>query len=82
MAEAFNTTLVKELKLILPELNHKAQIYAKYHLTDKLLSHDLTLGREILHDSGIIFNFKNKARIFNLNETTQLYGKRIYCYQR
>ena len=47
---------------------------------DKLLNYDLILGRDILHDLGIIFKFKNKpihhlARTFNLNETTKLYVK-------
>ena len=42
----------------LPKLNHSTKIHAKCHLTDKLLSLDLILGRDILDELGIIFNFK------------------------
>ena len=59
MGETFNTTFVTELKLKLPELNHTAKIYAKCHLTNKLLNYDLILGRFILYELGIIFNKKN-----------------------
>ena len=38
-------------------LNHFVQIYAKYHLTNKLLNYNLILGRDLLHLLGIIFNF-------------------------
>ena len=51
MALMFNTTSVTELILKLPELNHSAEIYAKCHLTDKLLNYNLILGRDILHES-------------------------------
>ena len=61
MAGTFNTTFVTEIILKLSELNHSAEIYAKCHLTDKLLNYDLILGRDILHELGIIFNFKNKT---------------------
>ena len=57
MAGTFNTTFVTKIILKLPELNHSAKIYAKYHLTDKLLNNDLILGRVILHELGIILNF-------------------------
>ena len=36
-------------------------MYAKCHLTDKLLNYDLILGRDILHELGIIFSFANKT---------------------
>ena len=61
MAGTFNTSFVTEMILKLPELNHSAEIYAKCHLTDKLLNYDLILGRDILHELGIIFNFENKT---------------------
>jgi len=61
MAGTFNTTSVTEIMLKLPELNHSAEIYAKCHLTDNLLNYDLILGRDILHELGIIFNFENKT---------------------
>ena len=61
MAGTFNTTFVTEIILKLPELNHSAEIYAKCHLTDKFLNYDLILGRDILHERGIIFNFENKT---------------------
>ena len=54
-------TNVKEIILKTPELNHSAEIYAKHHLTDKLLNYNLILGRDILHELGIIFNFKSKT---------------------
>ena len=61
MAGTFNTTFVTEMILKLPGLSHSAEIYAKCHLTDKLLNYDLILGRDILHELGIIFNFQNKT---------------------
>ena len=60
MAGTFNTTSVTEMILKLPELKHSAVVYAKCHSTDKLLNYDLILGRDILHELGIIFNFQNK----------------------
>ena len=60
MAETFNSPFETEIILKLPESNHSAKIYAKYHLTDKLLNHDLILGKDIRHELGIIFNIKNK----------------------
>ena len=35
MTRTFNATLVMEIILKLPKLNHSAEIYAKCHLTDK-----------------------------------------------
>ena len=61
MAVTFNTTFVTEIILKLSELNHSADVYAKCHLTNKLLNYDLILGRDILHKLGIIFNFENKT---------------------
>ena len=60
MAGTFNTAFVTEIILKVKELNHSAEIYEKYHLTDKLLNYDLVLGRDILHEFGIIFNFEHK----------------------
>ena len=40
--------------------NHTADIYAKYQFTNKLLNYDLSLGRDVLHELGIIFSFKIK----------------------
>ena len=45
MAGTFNTSFVTEIIIKLPELNHSTEIYAIYHLTDKLLNYDLILGR-------------------------------------
>ena len=61
MTGSFNTTFVTEIILKLPELNHTPEIYSKCHLTDRLLNYDLILGRDILYESGIIFNFENKT---------------------
>ena len=61
MAETFNTSFVTEIILKLPKLNHSVEIYAKYHLTDKLLNYDLILGKDILHELGLIFNFGSKS---------------------
>ena len=58
MAGTFNTIFVTEIILKLPELNPTAEIYAKCHLTDKLLNYNLILGRNIKHKLEIIFNFK------------------------
>ena len=57
MVWTFNTTFVTEIILNFPESNHSADIYA----TNKLLDHDLILGRDILHKLGIIFKFENKT---------------------
>ena len=59
MAGIFNTSFVTEIILKLPELNHSAEIYAKSHLTNKLLNYNLNLGRDKLHKLGIISNFEN-----------------------
>ena len=48
MAGTFNTTFVTEITLKLPELNHSAENYKKYYLTNKLLKYDLILGSNIL----------------------------------
>ena len=61
MAGTFNTTFITEIILKLLELNDSAEIYAKCHLTNKFLNYDLILGRGILHELGIIFNFENKT---------------------
>ena len=61
MAGTFNTTFITELILKLSILNHSAEIYEKCHLTNKLLNYNLILGRNILHELRIIFNFKNKT---------------------
>ena len=61
MTETFNTSYVSNLNLKLLELYHTAEIYAKCHLTKELLNYDLILGRDILHELGIIFNFENKT---------------------
>ena len=53
MTMTFNTTFVTEIILKLPELNHSVEIYVN------LLNCNLILGRDILHELGIIFNFEN-----------------------
>ena len=60
MVATFNTSFVREMILKLSELIHTAKINTKCHLTDKLLNYNLILGRDILHELGIIFNIKNK----------------------
>ena len=49
---------------MLPELNRTVKICEKYHLIDKLLNYNLILGRDILHELGIIFNFIIKIIIW------------------
>ena len=61
MAETFHTTFITEIILKLQELNYSTDIYAKCHLTDKLLNYDLILNGDILHKQKIIFNFENKT---------------------
>ena len=61
MAGTFHTSFVTEIILKLPELNYSEEIYAKCHLTNKLLIYDLILGRDMLHKLGIINNFENKT---------------------
>ena len=61
MAETSNTAFVMELRLKLMELHHSAIIYAICHLVNKLLNYNLILGKDILHEQGIIFNFENKT---------------------
>ena len=60
MAGTFKTTFVTKIILKLPELNHSAVFYAKCYLINKLLNYDLIQDKNILHELGIIFNFKNK----------------------
>ena len=64
MAGTFNTSYMTSLNLRLQELNHTAEIYAKRHLTDKLLNYDLILVRDMQHELGIGFNFENNAKYF------------------
>ena len=64
MAGTFNTTFVIEIILKHTELNHSAQIYAKCHLTDKLFTYNLILGRDNLHQLGTL-------------KTKQLLGKKF-----
>ena len=49
MTGTFHTTFVTERISKLPKLNQSAEIYAKCHLTNRLLNHDLIRGRGILH---------------------------------
>ena len=59
MAGTFSTIFVTELKLKLAKLNHTAEIYAKYHWTNKLLNNNFVLGRDILHVPGLILKCEN-----------------------
>ena len=61
MAGSFNTSFITEKILKLPELNHTVEIYAKCHLKDKLFNFDSILGRDILQELEIIFNYKNRT---------------------
>ena len=49
MAGTFNTAFITEIILKLLTLNHYTEIYAKCHLTEKLLKYELILGRDTLH---------------------------------
>ena len=42
-------------------MNHSTELYAKCHLTDKLLNYNFILGRDILRKLGKILNFENKT---------------------
>ena len=42
-------------------MNYFAEIYAKCHLTNKLLNYNLIIDRDKLHELGIIFNFEKKT---------------------
>ena len=61
VAGTFNTIFITEIVLKLPLLNHSTEIYTKWHLTNKFLNYHLILGRDILHEVGIIFKFENKT---------------------
>ena len=61
MARIFDITFITEIILKISELNHSTDICTKYHLTNTLLSYNLILGRDILHELGIIFHFGNKT---------------------
>ena len=61
MAGTFNTTFVTELKFTILKLNHIIEIDAKCHLTNTLLNYDLIIGRNIIYELGLLFNFKNKT---------------------
>ena len=60
MVGTFNTIFATEIISKLPELNHSSKFYAKCHLTNNLLKYNLIQGRDIIHEIGIIFNFKIK----------------------
>ena len=55
MTGTFNTKFMTELKLRLTALNHTAEITVQCHLTNNVLNYDLILGRDILHELGIVF---------------------------
>ena len=61
MALAVNTSYITNLEINIPELNHTAEIYTKCHLTDKLLYYGLILGRNIVDELGIVYNFEKKT---------------------
>ena len=61
MAGTFNTSYVTNLNLRLLELNHTAEFNVNCKLTKELLYYDIILGRYILHELGIIYNFQNKT---------------------
>ena len=61
MAGTCNATLVTELISKLPELNRPMEIYAKCYLRNEVLNKDFILGRDILHELGIIFNIEKKT---------------------
>ena len=61
MAGTFNATFATKLILTLLELNHSSEIYAKCHVTNKLLNYSLILGRDILRKQGLIIKFENKT---------------------
>ena len=61
MAGTFNMSYLTDLDLKFPELSHTAEIYAKCCFTDTLLNYDLIVGRDILHELDIVFNFENKT---------------------
>ena len=61
IARTFNTFYMTNLDSKLSELNHTTEIYAKCHLTAKLFNYDLILGRALLYELGLVFNFKNKT---------------------
>ena len=61
MVGTFNTAFILVLKIKLLDLNHIKKNYAKCHLTNTLLNFNLILGRDILHELGKNFNFKNKT---------------------
>ena len=63
MAGTFNITFVTEKILKFPKLNHSADIYAKCHLTNKLINYNLVLGRDILHELGKVLTLKIKPSL-------------------
>ena len=58
IAGTVKSTLVTEIILKLKELNNSAKIYAKCHLTNKILNYDLILGWDVLQENVLIFNLK------------------------
>ena len=61
MVGPINNTFVTWIKLNLHEFNYAAEIYSKHYLTNKLSNYNLILGRDLLHQLDIIFNFRNKT---------------------
>ena len=61
MTGTFNTTFVIKWKLKLLVINQTAEVDAKCHLKEKLLSNDLNLSRNLIYKLSMIFNFKDKT---------------------
>ena len=70
MAGAFNTTLVTDIKLKLPKLNHIVEKTPKSHLMDKISNYNLILGRDMWHELGTIFNFEYKTITWQEDSTS------------
>ena len=48
--------------------NHSTEILRKCYLTDNLSNYGLILGRDILHEVGVISNYENKTKLQNCNK--------------
>ena len=61
MIGTFDSTFTTEMDLKLLALNNTVEIVIKRHLIYSLLNYNLILGRDVLHELGIISNFEDKT---------------------
>ena len=65
MAGSFSTNAECNVEFTLPELNPTAVIRHRMHVTKHMANYDVIIGRDILHQLGIVLDFQNKTINWN-----------------